>query len=383
MPIRGNASGRSSRTSPGTGSGRGNRATARTVFIFSGQSNMSAYSQSIILKNSGTVNTGFGGSPTTPDFVPGYAKTAANEWSGASPASIDTNIQYTYPGLATHPCLYNQAVNITTYYDAWGAYVGSTPDPSTGVVADSSGYGLEMTFLAKHLVAYPSIPLAALKNSMGGSSLGEWCPAHTGANATGTDGYLWTSLSVMLSQATARLNASGQAWRWGGFIWMQGESGAHSGNPDDSAYLSGCRAFFAAVRALTRSDLPVIVGRIGDNWGWTASGSGDTTLANPYLRSYGVPYAAIDYSITSSALTVTQPLRDSYVTSAAARRATQVTLGGDSNCNWFNNDGYPCRPPYLPGCESANNDSTGYHWGSPGNLAAGERAFSAFQAARN
>lgn len=346
----------------------------RQVFLFSGQSNASAYSPSITLQDSGLVYPTYGGSPTAPDYVPGYAKTAINEWTGAPPASIDTATTYTHPALSTHPCLYNQAVNVTTYHDSWGSYVGATPHPDTGVVSPSSGYGLELAFLTRHLAMFPDTPLGAVKASMGGSSLGDWCPANTGANNTGTDGYLWDLLEGMVSQAAARLDASDPGeWRWGGFIWMQGESGAHSGATDDDAYLADAREFFTAVRGITRSDLPVIVGRIGDNWGWEGTG---TTNANPYLITFGNPYQAVDYSITSGLLEVTQPRRDSYVNSAKLRRATQVTLGGDAHCAWFNNDGYPLRPPCS--LTAADNDSTGYHWGGPGNLAAGERAFTAY-----
>ncbi len=146
----------------------------------------------------------------------------------------------------------------------------------------------------------------------------------------------------MVGEAAARLDDSEPgAWRWAGFVWMQGESGAHTWGTtpelgDDSTYLADARLFFAAVRTLCgRSNLPVVVGVIADSWGWESA-------PNPYLVTYdGNGYTAIDYSITSSGQSVTAQKRINALAGAVRRRATQRTLGADQHCCYFENDGYP------------------------------------------
>jgi hypothetical protein len=198
-------------------------------------------------------------------------------------------------------------------------------------------------------------------------------------------------LRTMLTQATARLNTTYGAgnWQFGGFIWMQGESGCHtSPNPaDDNIYLSDARGLFAYVRSLTRTDLPVIVGRISDNW---TSNSGT-------LAAAGYPNAAINASWQQNGHppgnghsfdgrvnnTPAQTILD-YHNGTMARRATQIKLGSDPNCAWWDNDGYPIIPPFHPqhkaywGVEVFL-DGSAYHFSGPGCLAAGERAFAAYQ----
>lgn len=344
------------------------------AFIFSGQSNMSAYTPMGTLKGSGLVsNPAAPGS--APNYVPGYQQTDTNEWTGSPPASEGGTV-YEYPTDANAPCLYNENVSgdAARTYDAWGAHVKQFPQFSlSGGLGDGGMYGLELSFLASHYAARPTVPLAAVKCSLGGTSIAsDWLPANTGSNA-GAAKNMWVVMEEMVTEAAARLNVSAPGeWRWAGFVWMQGESGAHTyqGFTSDATYLSDARAFFAAVRTLTgRADLPVIVGRIGDNWLET----------NPYLIAAGNGYTSIDYSITSVGATVNGTTRANALAGANARRTTQQTLGTDANCTWWDNDGYPVRPPLS--LTAAPNDSTGYHWGGPGNLTAGERAYAAYNAA--
>lgn len=430
----------------------------RDVFVFAGQSNMSAYSPLSTLTGSrAATNPGHAYNP--PDDVDDSDKTALNEWTGASPASPDSGAQYAYPTDANAACLYNENVSglADRFYDSWGTHVKSFGQYNLGgTVADGGTYGPELSFLYRHLSAYPSTPIGAVKQALGGSSLrSDWLPNSvtlgtaqagsattitlaagnffvptglyvrvTGGTGSGSVGLCtaynagtqvatlaggWSGtapsagstygieqaqfqiLRTMLTQAAARLDASDGSgnWRWAAFVWMQGESGSQSPATaaDDSQYLSDSRGLYAAVRGLTRADLPVVIGRIGNNWGWSYTGdSSDTTHANTYLKAAGYPYACLEASYQSSQgvgspdgriSTIPTLTRDGYLAGAAARRATQLTLAGDANCTWYDNDDLPVRPPYD--LTAAENDLYAYHHGGPGNLAAGERAFAAYQ----
>ena len=446
----------------------------KDCILFAGQSNMSAYSPAITLAT-----------------APGYAQTAINEWTGASPASVDTGTQYPAPTLAAHPCLYleNTSGTYSGAVDGWGAFDKQNPvataqlltfggtvtggsftltysGQTTGAITFSSNavtiaagikaglealsnvgsnsidvinvtfgggsgylkvtyygavlgrsaalltasgaaltgtsptlavststlyggagvafstYGLELSFLAKYRAARPGVSLACVKQSLGGTGLAsDWLPANTGSNNTGTDRLQYAILKLMVQQAAARLNASEGAgnWRWAAFVWMQGESGAHSAGTaaSDATYLNDARLLFAAVRSLTATAaMPVVIGRIGDNW----------TKDNALLAALGFPYAAIDYSATSldpRTSSGTAQQRIDFNAGAYARRATQQALGADANCTWWSNDGYPCRPPFMAGLTAQNTEPYGYHWAGPGNMAAGERAFAAFNTLTN
>jgi hypothetical protein len=354
------------------------------VFIFAGQSNMSGGAPLGTLLNGGL---SFDPSHSSaPYYVPAYNQTAVNEWTGAPPVSTDGGRQYEYPTSA-YPCLYNENLvgDPSWTYDAWGTFILQSPQHGLGgALGVPSGFGPEYTFLRRHLDVYPSTPIAAVKCAIGGTNLNnDWLPAGVATNTTGVDKPAFATLRTLMAQAAARLDGAGLDWRWAGFLWWQGESGAHGGQTDDSAYLSDSRAFFAYVRSITRADLPVIVGRIGNNWGWESS-------PNSFLVRAGYPWAAIDTSITGSGLVAgAQATRDSYRASAVLRRAVQVTLGNDARCAWWDNDDLPTHPPFNPdvaawaaanGQANPNNDLSAYHCSGPGYMASGERAFTAFRA---
>jgi hypothetical protein len=407
------------------------------LFIASGQSNMSAYSPMGVLKESG-LSTNPGDPGDAPAYVPGYQQTDANEWTGAPPASIDTDIQYVYPNATDHPSLYieNTSGALDRVFDAWGTHDKHFPQYPSGDLDMGGSYGMELSFLQRARAANPTWNLACIKQSVGGSSIrANWlpptvtlgtaqsgssntiqlesgnfydptdllikitggtgagqtatCSSYNSGTKTATISGSWTTapdntstyglellqtqiLRVMIEQAFARLTGAGHTYECV-FIWMQGESGTPS-TSDDSQYLSDARALFAYVRSICGdASMPVIVGRLGDNWGWE-------TDPNPYLVTAGYPYAVSDFTenATDGRIAGTSEFRATFLTGTVARRATQVTLGGDANCAWFNNDGYPVMPPYD--LTPAENDLSAYHWAGPGNLAAGERAYDAYAA---
>lgn len=435
----------------------------RDVFIFAGQSN----AQNRIPISTMAPLSG----------VPGFAKTAINQWVGDCPASVDTGVQYPAPTLANSPCKYNEnaAGNFATYHSGFGSYLGQYPSGAGGSLTNAANAGWHTVFLQKYLGVNPLI--GAIQIAIGGTALrGTWLPREyrigavagatttaltldasdpnqflgpssfigltiqvlTGAQAgsvqtvtgynSGTrtvtvspgwatppsagDGYGvdqagFQGLRTMISDAASNLDASDGpgAWRWAGFFWYQGESGAHANFSNDSQYLADARGMFAAVRGLTSAGLPVVVGRIGNNWGWSGGEAGDTTGANSYLKQLGYPYAAPVGSYQSTHSVTVDGRVDpatygtstiwGYINGANARRATQVTLGGDANCAWWSNDDLPTLNPFYkkwadnwsinvaalaPGDATYGEDWYGYHNGPEGQMAAGERAFAAFAA---
>lgn len=408
------------------------------VFLFSGQSNMSAYSPMGTLQGSGLV-TNPGSPGTAPYYVPSYQQTAVNEWGGAPPASVDTGVMYPYPTLANSACTYNENIRGSDgLFNARGAYVKrAVTFNSSGALVDVSQYGPEVSFLQRHLAVYPSVPLGAMKVAFGGTSLrGDWLPptvsmgglqavSGTALTLSVTDpgtagGYAGGLIRILSGAAAGQLRtitayiAGSQAatldsafspapsagdtygveraslrqlrlmyqqeaayytstygaggWQIGGLVWMQGEAGAHADlSGGDGQYLSDSRAFYAYIRAMTGTPaLPVIIGRIGDNW----------TKDNAYLAGLGYPYGAIDYSITGDGhVAGAQATRNVFSAGAYTRRATQMALGQDSHCAWYSNDGYPVLP-YI-------NQNNFYHFAGAGNLTQGERAFAAYRALVN
>jgi hypothetical protein len=107
------------------------------------------------------------------------------------------------------------------------------------------------------------------------------------------------------------------------------------------------RAFFAAARAATRPDLPVALGRVGDQM-----------LADAVIGAAG---GGVDTPANRRAAT-------------RWRRSLQEALGADPGCAWWDEDG-------LPVLQSGGNPAFWYHHAGSGYLAAGERAYAAWQRA--
>lgn len=255
-------------------------------------------------------------------------------WVTGSPdASSDTGVQYAKPTLATLPGLYNSNnTGLESYvFNTWGRHIGERLEGTTYRL--DTGYGPELSFMHRLHQDQPDIDLALIKCVLGGSNIKEWLP---GAK-------LWPMLSRTITEAVARLNASGEVWDWGGFLWMQGENGATSmwayqNTPDE--YSGHLRQFLAAVRGLTSPTLPVVIGRIGNHL------LADNII-NPLVTS---TYRAADLRAATE-----------------HRRSQQVLVGGDPGNGWADTDNLPVLQTGDP--------QWWYHHTGPGYLAMGERFY--------
>jgi hypothetical protein len=299
----------------------------RRVFLFAGQSNAQGYGARIQLAP-----------------VPGWAQTAANGWEGHPTQSSDTGIAYPRPTLANAPSKYlENNAGTTGVVDGWGPFDGC--NPSFGYHAgESSSYGPELSFLQKYRAAFPSDAIGALKVVAGGTSIEDWL--------TGTPGAV---LATQIDQAKARLDAAEPGgWQWAGLVWMQGENGPsvyQSVHPTPGAeYKDKLRQFLAGVRARTRPDLPVVVGRVGSHM-----------MADPIIDSQ---YAA-DPAYT----------KDQYRGVVLYTRDQQAQVVADAHTALADTDGLPVLQ------EPAGNPQWWYHHTGAGYLAMGERFFAAWQVA--
>jgi hypothetical protein len=308
------------------------------VFIFAGQSNAQGYGVSVQLAP-----------------VPTWARNPANGWTGAPTSSSDSGVQYAAPTQGNLPYLYVDS-NSGVAANTPGAWL---PCPNFG----ESSYGPEISFLWRYRADNPADDVAVVKCVLGGSSLEhDWTGAPSGSSVPDTldpanwRGGMWSILQTMLAQAATRLVAAGQTVEWAGLIWMQGESGASGPyyfvNPSQygiavPTYAQYLRSFLGAVRALTSPSLPCAVGRIADTM----------LLDDIILPLVAAPYTADDYRGATN-----------------QRRAEQVAVGGDPQNAWWSNDGYAQR-------NQGGNPAYWYHWTDPNYLAAGERAYAAWQQA--
>lgn len=294
------------------------------AFIVAGQSNAYGYGLKIQL-----------------DPVPEWAQTANQGWTGGPTTSSDSGTIYPAPTAQTAPGLWiEHGTGLSSDIpSAWAS-------PQV-LLTGTSNYGPEYSFALLHLAANPGRQIALVKQTLGGSSLHwDWMPANGGDPAR----LQWTVLQTMISQAQQRLDAGGEPWQWAGFLWMHGESGAQSTDATSTAYRDDLRIFLAAVRSLTRSDLPVVLGRIGDN----------------LIRWPSLHYTLISNGKTEAqARALAEPCR----IGAVWRRTLQSEVGSDASNRWWDNDGLPLRP----------NDTSFYHYSGAGLLAMGERAYRAYQ----
>lgn len=294
---------------------------ATRVFVFAGQSNAQGYANRIQLNP-----------------VPGWAQTEANGWTGAPTVSYDTSVQYQHPTLENLPCLYNENNTglMSGVVDAWGAYEGDNPQ-SGGGTSEVGSYGPELSFLAKYHADNPTIPIAAIKCVLGGSSIDQWV----------SGGSMDSIFAAHLSQAATRLTNAGISYVWEALIWMQGESGASTIWPylnTPNVYSGALRDFITLTRSRTSSSLKVVIGRISNSM------LADNII-NPLVST---PYTADDYRAATN-----------------HRRDQQVLVAGDSGNTWWDNDN-------LPVLQSGDS-SVWYHFQSQGYLAMGERAYDAYK----
>jgi len=301
------------------------------VFLFMGQSNMQGH-----------------GNRTQLYPVPVWAQTASNGWTGAPTVSFDSGIQYAHPTLANSPSLYteNNGGILQYVYDAWGNYDGNSwyaadPYHPSPRLAESSGYGPELSFLAKYRAANPSDEIAVVKCVLGGSSITDWLPGG------GMDS-VW---KLMVDQSIARLNAAGKTFEWAGFFWHQGENGCSSVysylNPTPPTFTDKTRSFFASVRDRTSSSLKIGVYRLGNHM---------------LLDNIILPQA-------TGGINTQENLRGA----TEARRAEQWALGAEPGNFRVDTDNLPVL--------QTGPSQWWYHHPGTGHLAMGERTYYGFSGA--
>lgn len=148
------------------------------------------------------------------------------------------------------------------YWSGWGEFRELQPASYGG------GYlaGPEVSF--GRTLADDGHHIALVKHAVGGTDLAYyWYPGATPGDFTAGDGFKVFLQSM--DYAAAELDASGEAWRWAGFVWMQGESDSLDiGMAHD--YEANLQRLIAAVREVTAQPaLPVAVGLIARESLWT------------------------------------------------------------------------------------------------------------------
>ena len=299
----------------------------RKVFIIAGQSNAEGRGKAIQLAP-----------------VPVWAQTAANGWTGAPQVSSDApNAGYPHPSITTAPCLwaYSNGGTVGSIPTQWTPYALSKLN-SSGAVVDSDQYGPELSFIYRYMANHPGVSVAVVKCVLGGSAITDWLPDPSRPQN------MATILSLMLDQAKQRLDASGETWEWAGMLWMQGESAAATAYPYlnpglEPQYSTQLRQFLAGVRAQTRPNLPVVIGRIGNQM-----------LADPVVDSFVVAGSVYQ-------------TRENVIGAINYRRALQVQVGSEANNGWTDTDNLPVNTADAPAYR--------YHFTGPGYLAMGERMY--------
>lgn len=203
----------------------------------------------------------------------GYASRASLPF-----ASTTSGVSYARPTLANFPMLY-QSCNDGTPTDLWGPFQGATTQ-SSPVYGEESTFGPELACLRKIQDAFPDWELAAIKYASGGTAITQWIPG---------GGAVWNGYEQMIEEATARLDADPGPgnWEWSGLFWAQGETGALDVYKQiiepamGDAYMTDTRTSFAAVRALTRADLPIVIARLFDFFS-----SAETAALQPEFGTY-------------------------------------------------------------------------------------------------
>lgn len=297
------------------------------VFIHAGQSNAMGYARRIQLAP-----------------VPSWAQTEAHGWEGHPTRSSDTGRQYQRPTAANFPCRYVEYFG-RPVADAWGRYLGQTPLESG--MAERGEYGVELAFHWRYKEEHPGDEIAVIKIALGGTSIDDWLPARSGLAPN--DGAMWQLLAQEIGRAKRRLAAERVEYEWAGMTWMQGENGCSTvwyylNTP--YVFRDKTRAFFAAVRAATAADLPIALGRIGDQ------------MLAPAVIGYG-----------SNGINTPE----NRIAATNWRRGLQVEMGGDPRCAWWDED-------MLPVARSGD-PAYWYHHAPAGVLAQGERAYAAWQLA--
>lgn len=256
-------------------------------------------------------------------------------------ASIDTGAAYQKPTLANSPSLYNEedTGDVSGMTDGWGPYDGC--NPSFGVHAgEKSHFGPELSLLARFRNDWPAETLGCVKQASGGQPVTGWLPG----------GPMRPILQAQITQASARQNVSGEPWRWAGYLWVQGETGAADVYRQliepalGDQFMTDTRAVFAWIRSLTRADLPIMVARVSD-----------TMLS--------------DYAIAQFVSGDARYTADQYRAAVNRRRWQQEQVAADLGNRIVSMDGLPVL---------GQNPGDFLHFTGPGHLALGERAYTAW-----
>lgn len=145
---------------------------------------------------------------------------------------------------------------VPLFWSGWGEFRGLAPAAYGG----GPYTGPEVSF--GHSLAEAGQELALVKHAVGGTDLAVyWDPGEDASDPDVGEG--WSVLVSTMQAAAVALDASGQPWRWAGFVWMQGESDALDAGMS-RAYEENLRHLLARVREETGEPaLPAVIGLIG------------------------------------------------------------------------------------------------------------------------
>lgn len=151
---------------------------------------------------------------------------------------------------------------VPMYWSGWGEFRGLQPASAGGnfYVGPEVSFGRALAD-AGHVVAL-------VKHAVGGTDLAAyWYPGKHAGDAAAGPGF--TDLIDAMGAARHALDASGEDWRWAGFVWMQGESDALD-SVMASAYEANLTRLVAAMRTVTgEPELLGIIGLISREAVWT------------------------------------------------------------------------------------------------------------------
>ena len=165
-----------------------------------------------------------------------------------------------YTGLTPEQQLADPRVPL--YWSGWGEFRSLQPATTGGNIY----FGPEVTL--GRSMAEAGAEVALVKHAVSGTDLAYyWYPGETPADETAGAGFV--DLAETVAGAALRLDATGREWRWGGFVWMQGESDA-TVLEMANAYEDNLRHLVDMVRELTETpELPAAIGMISTEPYWT------------------------------------------------------------------------------------------------------------------
>ena len=150
---------------------------------------------------------------------------------------------------------------VPMYWSGWGEFRDLQPTSYGGAYVS----GPEVPF--GHTLADAGHRVALVKHAIPGTDLANfWYPGATPGDASAGEGF--RVLVESMDAAKAELDR-GEAWRWAGFVWMQGESDALDLDMAHE-YEDNLHGLVDAMRELTdEPELPVVIGLISREAYWT------------------------------------------------------------------------------------------------------------------